>query len=117
MYRFRQASKQAIVVGVGDLFRRILSDSSFDGVRAIPVSFRWHKMNKYLPQIIERKEVMSCLTPSAIRVAWRRNRNTMSLDSIRHDYTIYDYEWETGLKDRDSTKSYWNSLIKSRFRD
>lgn len=37
----------------------------------------------------------------------------LSLNANRHERTPYDYEWQTGRKDRDSARIFWNKAIKS----
>lgn len=36
----------------------------------------------------------------------------LSLNANRHERTPYDYEWQTGRKDRNEAQAYWNEVIK-----
>ena len=56
------------------------------------------------------------LSPPKIRSEWVQKCENPSfqkfLNAVRHEYTPYDYEWQTHKKDRDTAYIFWNQAIK-----
>lgn len=106
LWGFRQVSPVASWCA-NDLLRRLRSLSAWDCVPTIPI--RPKQINKAKLQ-----NAIDWINAGQEKpfVLGRLDRD-LPLSTLRHNCTPYDYEWQTGKRDRDRAKQHWNALIKA----
>jgi hypothetical protein len=105
---FKQESGNAVAWSMFDLIRRILAvQHCWDEEQSIKVYWccfdRGQVLQKHWPKIASNQSIKypPLNFDRSRSIAWNR-----------HNRTPYDYEWQSGLRDRDSAKQHWNLLIK-----
>ena len=91
-----------------DLIQRFIDQPAFDEAPNIPLYLGWNKLSANLHQTLNgQPPVWGVLTNEAKQALLKG----MSWASVRHDFTSYDYVWETGLKDSSRAKKELHELF------
>jgi hypothetical protein len=104
-YTLRQASKQVIAVCALDLIHRLIVEPAFDEAEKVPVYLGWLFLQRNKDRVAPQPRI---LVPEA-KAKLKEGVNAWS--HIRHEFTPYDYEWETEKFSRDESKRYWLNLL------
>lgn len=107
---FKVSSNAVALYCIMDLLHRIHRLRHWDEVACIPLRWRCGNEKCLLfaqQQVNKINNNLFALQPPSIKEQWL----SYPLNKIRHEYTPYDYEWQTGKRDRDSAHEYWNTKI------
>ena len=109
-YGFRQQSSSVVLYCILDLLNRLINLTHWDKYESIPLNWRIANpkaLEFAMRHIAKINEGTFSLQPPTLKPEWLK----YSVTKIRHEYTPYDYEWETSKRSRDEAHEYWNAKI------
>lgn len=98
-----------------DLLDGLLDLPCWQQIDFVPLRWNWQfKDSQLMPFVVKQIDRINSgrfsLNPPPIPPGVKKH--SLTLAQIRHFYTPYDYEWQTGKKERDEAKEFWNKKIK-----
>lgn len=108
---FKQRSPFVPLYCILDLLNRILNLSQWQEAKSIPL--RWKLGNDKVK--IFAKKYIEDINNGQFKLKYPPIPNnavkTLKISYLRHNYTPYDYEWQTGKRSRDEAKQFWDQKI------
>lgn len=109
---FKQKSQRVVLWCCLDLLNRLLSLPDWRECESIPLRWRWRADNEKATATV--KAFIEIINDGRFALPPRYHppdADRLPLANLRHNYTPYDYEWQTGKKERNEARAYWNQQI------